>query len=181
MRRDFYMQPGASFFCVDNHKVGLLAGKALLRAAQKEWNGECDELLLLDGEFAGEVPRLRISTAQAVLRKNMAGNWPATRLNSHGQFIRAFEVTRKYLQSEPKRRTLLCGINDLAVLGALRAFEDVGRSSLCLAVEFGRNPEARRELRLPNTRFCGHIKITMRTQAITAKVIRQKLIFDARF
>jgi ribose transport system substrate-binding protein len=57
----------------------------------------------------------------------------------------------------PKRRTLLTGVNDFAVLGALRAFEEAGRSKLCLAVGLGAIPEARRELRLPNTRLSGTV------------------------
>jgi ribose transport system substrate-binding protein len=150
-------QPGAVFFGMDNHQVGLMAGNALLRAAQREWNGECDELLLLDREVAGSVPNLRISSAQSVLRKKLAGNWPITHLESRGEFIPAFELTRKHLQTVPKRRTLLTGTNDLAVLGALRAFDEAGRSSLCLAVGIGALPEARRELQLPNTRLVGSI------------------------
>ncbi len=150
-------QPGAAFFGVDNHKVGLLAGKALLRAAQKEWNGEWDELLLLDLEIAGSLPHMRISSAQSLLRKHVVGTWLTTHLESRGEFIRAFELTRKYLQSVPKRRTLVAGINDFGVLGALRAFEEAGRSKLCLAVGLGAIPEARRELRLPNTRLAGSV------------------------
>jgi ribose transport system substrate-binding protein len=49
------------------------------------------------------------------------------------------------------------GINDYAVLGALRAFEEVGRNNVCLAVSYGGGPEARRELRLPNTRLVGAV------------------------
>lgn len=150
-------QPGATFFGVDNHKVGTLAGKALLRAAETEWKGECDELLLLDLEIAGSLPHMRLSSTQSVLRKGLAGNWVTTHLQSRGEFMRAFELTRKYLQSAPKRRTLVTGINDFAVLGALRAFEEAGRSKLCLAVGFGAIPEARRELRLPSTRLAGSV------------------------
>ena len=150
-------QPGAAFFGVDNHKVGMLAGKALLRAALREWNGECDEVLLLDLEIAGSLPHMRLSSTQAVLRKGLPENWLTTQLQSRGEFVRAFELTRKYLQSVPKRRTLLTGINDFAVLGALRAFEEAGRSRLCLAVGFGAIPAARRELRLPNTRLAGSV------------------------
>ena len=146
-------QPGAAFFGVDNHRAGTLAGKALLRAAQREWNGECDELLLLDQEILGTVPHLRLSSAQSVVRKAVAGRWPTTYLETRGEYIRAFELTRKHLRSVPKRRTLLTGIHDLAVLGALRAFEEAGRSQLCCAVGFAANPEARRELRLPNSRL----------------------------
>ena len=150
-------QPGATFFGVDNHKVGLLAGKALLRAAQKEWGGKWDELLLLDLDIAGSLPHMRISSAQSVLRKNVPGMWLTTHLESRGAFIRAFELTRKHLQFVPERRTLMTGINDFAVLGALRAFEEAGRSKLCLAVGLGAIPEARRELRVSNTRLFGSV------------------------
>lgn len=146
-------QPGATFFGVDNHQVGTLAGKALLRAAQREWKGEFDELLLLDQAVLGTVPHLRLFSAESVLRKAVTGRWPTTFLETRGEYIRAFELTRKHLRSVPKRRTLLTGIHDLAVLGALRAFEEAGRSQLCCAVGFAGNPEARRELRLSNTRL----------------------------
>lgn len=150
-------QPGASFFGVDNHQVGLLAGRALVRAAQREWNGECDELLLLERQSLGSVPHLRMSSAESALRRGLSGNWRTTHLESRGEFVRAFELTRKHLQMVSQRRTLLVGTNDLSVLGALRAFEEAGRSNLCLAAGFGGIPEARRELRLPNTRLIGTV------------------------
>ena len=150
-------QPGAAFFGVDNHKVGLMAGKILLRAAKEEWKGECDELLLLDLEIAGSLPHMRLSGAQSVLRKGLTGPSITTYLESRGEFVRAFELTRKHLQFAPRRRTLLTGVNDFAVLGALRAFEEAGRSNLCKAVCLGGTPDARRELRLPNTRLAGSV------------------------
>lgn len=150
-------QPGAAYFGVDNHQVGLMAGKALLRATQREWNGKWDELLLLDLEVAGSLPYMRISSAQSILRKNVTGSRVTTHLECRGAFIRAFELTRKHLQHAPNRRTLLTGINDYAVLGALRAFEEAGRSQYCLAVGLGAIPEARRELRLPHTRLFGSV------------------------
>ena len=45
-------KPGALFFGIDNHNVGQLAGKALVKAAQQHWRGEIDELLMLDLEIA---------------------------------------------------------------------------------------------------------------------------------
>jgi ribose transport system substrate-binding protein len=149
--------PGAAFFGVDNHKVGLMAGRALMRAAQREWNGECDEVILLDLEIAGSVPHLRLSSAQSVLSKGLTGKYVTTHLESRGEFVRAFEITRRHLQFSPKRRTLLTGVNDFAVLGALRAFEEAGRSNVCVAIGLGATPEARRELRLPKTRLAGSV------------------------
>lgn len=145
--------PNAVFLGVDNHRVGLLAGKALLKAAQRQWAGRCDDVLFLDLVIAGSVPHLRISGAEAVLRKGLIGNYAICHLESRGEFMRSFELTRKHLGTSPRRRTLLTGVNDFAVLGALRAFEEAGRSDSCIAVSVGGSPEARRELRLPSNRL----------------------------
>jgi ribose transport system substrate-binding protein len=150
-------QLGATFYGVDNHKVGQIAGKALLHAAQREWNGHFEELLLLDLEIAGSVPHMRVSSALAILRKNNPGSWVTTHLESRGEFLRAFELTRKHLQNNAPRRTLLTGVNDYAVLGALRAFEEAGRAHQCLAVGLGAIPECRRELRMPTTRLVASV------------------------
>lgn len=149
--------PGATFFGVDNYRVGALAGKCLLKAAQQRWQGECDEVLLLDLGIAGSLPNLRLKGAESVLLKGLVGRQQIFHLESRGQFVRAFEVTRRHLQFAPKRRTLLTGVNDFAVLGALRAFEESGRRELCIAVSLGGTTEARQELRLPNSNLVGAI------------------------
>lgn len=148
---------GASFLGIDNQRAGMAAGKALLKGVQTHWGGNCEEVLFLDLEIAGGLPYLRLSSAQSVLRKGLGNACLFTHLDSRGEFIRSFELTRRHLQFAPKRRTLLMGINDYAVLGALRAFEEVGRSEMCLAVSHGGGPEARRELRLPNSRLVAAI------------------------
>jgi ribose transport system substrate-binding protein len=145
--------PNAVFLGVDNHRAGVTAGKALLKAAQTHWDGVCDEMLFLDLEIAGSLPHLRLSAAQNILRNGVHTQTVLTHLDSRGEFVRSFELTRRHLQLVPRRRTLVTGINDYAVLGALRAFEEAGRSNMCLAVSYGGGPEARRELRLPNTRL----------------------------
>jgi ribose transport system substrate-binding protein len=145
--------PNAAFLGVDNQHAGSVAGKALLKAAQTQWDGKFDEILLLDLESAGSLPHLRLASAHDVLRAGFRGDCILTRLDSRGEFVRSFELTRRHLNFASRRRTLVTGINDYAVLGALRAFEEAGRSDSCLAVSFGGGPEARRELSLPNTRL----------------------------
>lgn len=66
-------------------------------------------------------------------------------------------MTRQHLQFAPKRRTLLCGVNDSAAFGALRAFEEFGRGNLCRAVGFNGTAEGRLELRRPSTRLVGTV------------------------
>lgn len=143
--------PNSVFLGVDNQRAGAMAGRALLKAAQTQWGGRCDEVLFLGLDIAGSLPHLRLSSAQKILGNGLDRNCAFTHLDSRGEFVRSFEMTRRHLQIAPKRRTLVTGINDYAVLGALRAFEEAGRSSMCLAVSHGGGPEARRELRLPST------------------------------
>lgn len=150
-------QPGAVFWGIDNHSVGQLAGKALVKAAHTHWHGEIDELLLLDLEIAGSLPHLRISSAESTVRRSLPGTYMVLHLDSRGEMERSFELVRHHLQFSPKRKTLICGANDLAVLGALRAFSEVGRSSFCLGIGVGAFPEARREMRSPQTRLIGSV------------------------
>ena len=150
-------QPGAVFFGIDNYNVGQLGGKALVKSAQQHWQGQIDELLMLDLEVAGSLPHLRISGAESAVRKALAGSYQVLHLDSRGEMERSFELVRRHMRFSPKRKTLICGVNDLAVLGALRAFAEVGRSEYCLALGVGAFPEARRELRLPQTRLIGSI------------------------
>lgn len=150
-------QPGAVFFGIDNYSVGQLAGKVLVKAAQAHWGGQIDELLMLDLEIAGSLPHLRISGAEAAVRKSLTGSYPVVRLDSRGELERSFELVRRHMHLCPRRRTLIFGVNDLAVIGALRAFAEVGRGEHCLALGVGALPEARHELRLPQTRMIGSI------------------------
>jgi ribose transport system substrate-binding protein len=150
-------QPGAVFFGIDNFNVGQMAGKALVKAARQHWQGEIDELLMLDLEVAGSLPHLRVSGAESAVRKLLPGSYHILHLDSRGELERSFELVRKHLQFSPKRKTLIFGVNDLAALGALRAFAEVGRSQFCLALGVGAFPEARRELRSPQTRMIGSI------------------------
>ncbi len=150
-------QPGAFFFGIDNYRVGQLAGKALVKAAQDQWRGEIDELLMLDLEIAGSLPHLRVSGAESAIRKSLSGSYQVLHLDSRGEMERSFELVRQHLHFSPKRKTIIFGVNDLAVLGALRAFSEVGRSNFCLALGVGAFPEARRELRSAQTRLIGSI------------------------
>ena len=148
--------PGATFYGVDNYNVGRLAGQVLARWVKKNWQGKAEDLLLLGLEIAGPLPQLRLSGAEAAIREAL----PAISrvcLDTRGEFHRSFETIRKYLRLKPPLKTLIVGVNDPAVLGALRAFEEAGRSEHCVAVGLGAIPEARAELRRPGSRLIGTI------------------------
>jgi ribose transport system substrate-binding protein len=149
-------QPGATFYGIDNYRVGLTAGRTLARWAKQHWAGQVDEVLLLELEIAGPIPHLRLSGAEGALRQVLA-DLSVHHLDTRGEFLCAFQAVRKHLQRTGRRRTLLVGINDPAVLGALRAFEEAGLSESCAAIGLGAIPEARAELRCPGTRLIGSI------------------------
>jgi ribose transport system substrate-binding protein len=144
-------QPGAIFYGVDNHRAGLIAGRAMIKAAQQRWTEPCCEVLLAGLEIAGALPNLRLAGVMQSLRKSIPPQTIVTNLDSRGEFVRSFEMTRKHLQHTQRRKTLLAGVNDAAVLGSLRAFEEAGRGQECIAVGLGGTTEARRELRLPSS------------------------------
>jgi ribose transport system substrate-binding protein len=148
--------PGATFYGVDNYNVGRLAGKALVRWVKKNWQGKADQLLLLGLDIAGPLPHLRLSGAETAIREILPAI-PAISLDTRGEFHHSLETIRKHLRLKSASKTLIVGVNDPAVLGALRAFEEAGRSEHCVAVGLGAIPEARAELRRPGSRLIGSI------------------------
>ena len=78
-------------------------------------------------------------------------------VDGDGQFKVALEAVRKYLRGSRAKRILVGAANDPSALGALRAFEEAGRVKECAVVGQNCEPEARGELRRPNTRFIGTV------------------------
>jgi ribose transport system substrate-binding protein len=152
--------PGATFYGVNNYRVGLLAGRFLGRFAKQVWNGEPDEVVLLALSAAGSLPGLRLAGAQAGIQEMLPG-FPAdrfTQIDCRGEFLGALEALRKHVRGlASKRRVLVTGINDVMVLGALRAFEEAARQKYVGAVGLGAILEARVELRKPGSRLLGTI------------------------
>lgn len=150
--------PDATFYGADNYRTGLLAGKLLGRWAKQHW-GDVQQFLLLGAAAAGPLPQLRLSGARAGVREILPHlhETAFVGIESGWGFLTGFESIRKYLRRTPARTTLITGINDMVVLGALRAFEEAGRSHECAAVSLGAIPEARAELRRKDTRLIGSV------------------------
>jgi ribose transport system substrate-binding protein len=151
--------PGANYFGANNQRAGSLAGKALVHACQERWAGKFDQLLLLELPTAGSLVHTRLTSLVAEVRKA----YPCLSaenihlINANGRFDQSMEAIRKYLRRNTKQRVLLGAINDPSCLGALRAFEEAGRSSDCLAVSHNGTLDARIELRRPDSRLVGSI------------------------
>jgi ribose transport system substrate-binding protein len=144
--------PGGTYFGANNYEAGLLAGTHLARWARKNWDGQVDELILVELTRAGSLPRARLHGIRAGLRKFLPmPDDSITTIDGDGQFHATWERVRKHLRVTKARRILVGAANDPSALGALRAFEEAGRAPDCAIVGQNGEPQARAELRVPNT------------------------------
>src|SRR5882724_10820910 len=61
--------PGATYFGANNYQAGLIGGKALGRWTRQAWDGQAEQLVLLELPIAGPLPQLRINGIIEGLRK----------------------------------------------------------------------------------------------------------------
>jgi ribose transport system substrate-binding protein len=80
-----------------------------------------------------------------------------THLNGDGDLGASFEVVRRHIRGTRSRRIAVGAINDVSAIGALRAFEEAGRTETCAIMGQNASPEGREELRVPNTCFVGSV------------------------
>ena len=86
-----------------------------------------------------------------------AKNCRITYLDGDGNFGTSLEAVRGHLHSSNSRHVLVVAVNDPSALGALRAFEEAGRSDCCAVMGQNASPEGRAELRVPKTRLVGSV------------------------
>jgi ribose transport system substrate-binding protein len=141
--------PGATYFGANNYEAGLMAGRHLARWARHRWNGQVDEILLLELARAGSLPAARMRGIVAGIRDVMheAAAKPIVSLDADGQFKTAMDRVRRHLRETRAQRILVGAANDPSALGAARAFQEAGRADSCAIVGQNAEPDARAELR----------------------------------
>jgi len=151
--------PGATYFGANNYEAGLLAGRHLGRWARKQWDGEVEEILLIELARAGSLPQGRVRGMLAGIHEVLhpTESCAVVQLDGDGQFNTALERVRKHLRETHAHRILVGAANDPSALGALRAFEEAGRATQCAVAGQNGEPEARAELRVPRTRFIASV------------------------
>jgi ribose transport system substrate-binding protein len=141
--------PGATYFGANNYQAGLMAGHYLGRWAKKHWNGEPDEILLVELHRAGSLPKARmrgiLTGIGEVIR--VPERCRTVSIDGDGQFQTALERVRKHLRESKSKRILVGAANDPSALGTLRGFEEAGRAHDTAVVGQNAEPEARAELR----------------------------------
>jgi ribose transport system substrate-binding protein len=151
--------PGADYYGANNHRAGVLAGRALGEAAAEQWDSRVDEVLLLELPMAGPVPRSRLTGVLAGIREILP-RLPDQRIrfiNGNGRFESSLIAVRRHLQRSNARHVLVGALNDPSCLGALEAFEECGRAAQCLAAGQNASIEARREMIRPGSRLIGSV------------------------
>jgi ribose transport system substrate-binding protein len=78
-------------------------------------------------------------------------------IDGDGQFRKTLEAVRRRLRFSKTKHTLVGAATDPSALGALRAFQEMGRAAECAVVGQNAEPEGRAELRESDTRLIGSV------------------------
>ena len=119
--------PGATYFGANNYEAGLLAGRHLARWAKQHWNGQADEILLVELARAGSLPAARGRGVVAGIREVIhdAAGWPVV-VDRRRRSIQDRARTGPQAPARDRKpsRMLVGAANDPSALGAARAFQE---------------------------------------------------------
>ncbi|MEO8127503.1 MAG: substrate-binding domain-containing protein [Bryobacteraceae bacterium] len=151
--------PGSIYFGANNYEAGLIGGRALGKWAKQCWDGQADEILLMELQRAGMVPRARLTGMLEGIHEILPDteHCPVVFLDGDGLFEPSWKAVRKHIAHGAAKRTLIGGINDSSALGALRAYEEAGRAERCAVMGQNASPEGRDELRRKASQFIGSV------------------------
>jgi ribose transport system substrate-binding protein len=151
--------PGATYFGANNYEAGLIGGRYLGRWTKAQWHGDVDEILLISLNRAGSLPKMRLTGMLVGMREVCPAlePRPVIFIDGDGKLGETFEAMRRHLRSTRARRFIVGAINDPSALGALRAFQEAGRTDACVIMGQNASPEGRGELRQKGTRLIGSV------------------------
>jgi ribose transport system substrate-binding protein len=151
--------PQTTYYGANNSQAGLIAGRYLARWAESHWQGNVDELLLLELPKAGQVPNARIlgSMLGIIERLVSLSERQIKILRTSGHYENTVALTRNHLRRSRSERILVAAINDPCALGALAGFREAGREEHCAIVSHNASPEAHAELAEKSSRLIGSV------------------------
>jgi ribose transport system substrate-binding protein len=122
--------PHATYFGVDNYRVGIEAGETLAAFAMKNWEGRVDWVIGLDLPEAGQLVQSRITGAFEGVRGGVP-DLPVesfVRIDGRGMRDKSRKVISDFLQRHPKdRHILVAAATDSSALGAVDAVREQKR------------------------------------------------------
>ncbi|PYY01101.1 MAG: sugar ABC transporter substrate-binding protein [Acidobacteria bacterium] len=124
--------PHATFFGVDNYRVGFEAGEFLAQHAKSAWNGNVKWVIGLGISEAGPLVQSRISGAFAGVRSRLPNVGEGVFLNLDGEGLRekSYRLTREFLRKhQGDKGILIAAATDTSALGALKAVRELRRQN----------------------------------------------------
>lgn len=152
--------PHATYFGVDNYRVGVEAGELLAQCAMERWRGKVDWVLGLDIEEAGPLVQSRITGSFQGVR-NLLPNLPVesfVRMDGRGLRDRSAKLISDFFHRHPKdRHILIAAATDTSALGALEAIREMKREKHVVIAGQDCIPQALEEMRRPGSPWIGSI------------------------
>jgi ribose transport system substrate-binding protein len=122
--------PHATYFGVDNYRVGIEAGEALGAHASAHWGGKVDWVIGLDLPEAGQLVQSRITGAFEAIRSGHP-ELPVelfVRIDGRGMRDRSKKLVSDFLQRHTKEKhILIAAATDSSALGAVDAVREKKR------------------------------------------------------
>jgi ribose transport system substrate-binding protein len=119
--------PHATYFGVDNYRVGVAAGETLAKYATVNWDGTVEWVIGLDLAEAGQLVQSRITGAFEGVKAAIPDLPVETfvRIDGRGMRDRSKKLISDFLQRHPKdKHILIAAANDSSALGALDAVRE---------------------------------------------------------
>ncbi len=152
--------PHATFFGVDNYRVGFEAGELLADYALKQWDSKVNWILGLDIQEAGALVQSRITGAFEGVRSGIA-NLPVetfVRMDGRGMREHSEKLVADFLDRHPRdRHILIAASNDTSALGALDAVRKHKREKHVAIVGQDCIAEAMSEMRNQDSPLIGSV------------------------
>jgi ribose transport system substrate-binding protein len=152
--------PHATYFGVDNYRVGVEAGALLAEYVAEKWGGKVDWVLGLDIENAGPLVQSRITGAFQGIRNHLP-DLPVekfVRVDGRGMRDPSFRLIADFLKRHPKdRHILIAAATDSSALGALEAVRQQKREKHVAIAGQDCIPEAIEEMKRPDTPWIGSV------------------------
>jgi ribose transport system substrate-binding protein len=152
--------PHATYFGVDNYRVGFEAGDLLAEHSLREWKGKASWVLGLDLEEAGTLVQSRITGAFDGIRAKLPG-LPVesfVRIDGRGMREKSHRVVSDFLARHAKdRNILIAAATDTSALGALEAVKELKREKQVAIVGQDCIPEMVEQMRLSDSPIIGSV------------------------
>ncbi len=152
--------PHATYFGVDNYRVGIVAGDVLASHAVRTWDRKVDWVLGLDLPEAGQLVQSRITGAFDAVRGVIANLPPEcfVRLDGRGMRERSRKLVADFLVRHPEsKRILIAAATDTSALGALDAVKEQKRVRHVAIVGQDALEEAVTEIRKERSALIGSV------------------------